>query len=48
MTSSSLQTLIVAIVVTVALAYLGRRAWVKVLRPKKRQPACGADCGCEH
>ena len=47
MTSSSFQTLIVAVLVTVALAYLGRRAWLKVVRPKQRKPACGADCGCE-
>lgn len=49
MTSSSLiQTLIVMALVFAAVAYLGHHAWVKVVRPKRRQPACGADCGCDH
>jgi hypothetical protein len=47
MTSSMTQTLIAAALVLAALVYLGRNAWLKVVRPKKRQPACGADCGCE-
>ena len=46
--SSTVQSLIAATLVLAALVYLARNAWVKVVRPKKRQPACGADCGCEH
>lgn len=48
MTSSLAQTMIAAALVLAAVAYLGRHVWVKVVRPKRRQPACGADCGCEH
>jgi FeoB-associated Cys-rich membrane protein len=48
MASTFIQTMIVAALVLAAVAYLSHHAWVKVVRPKRRKPACGADCGCEH
>ena len=38
------QTLVVALIVAVALLFVGRRAW-HTLRPK-RDAGCGHDCGC--
>lgn len=37
------QTWIVAVVVAVAVLYLGRQVW-RTWRPKK--PGCGGGCGC--
>jgi hypothetical protein len=40
------QTLIVALVVVAAFAYVGRRVWA-ALRPKAvAGPGCGDGCGC--
>ena len=40
--------LIVALIVTMAAAYVGRRAWVAAMRLKRAKDAhgCGSDCGC--
>lgn len=42
--SSTIQTLIIAVLVLAALGYVGRRAW-RTLRPSK-QAGCGDGCGC--
>jgi hypothetical protein len=39
-----LQTLVVALIVLAALAYVGRKAW-RALRPRKAV-GCDAACGC--
>ena len=39
-----IQTLLVALIVLAALAYVGRKAW-RTLRPRKAA-GCDAGCGC--
>jgi hypothetical protein len=41
---ATVQTLVVALIVLAALAYVGRRAW-RTLRPRKAA-GCDAGCGC--
>lgn len=42
--SDIVQTLVIALVVVAAAAYVGRRAW-RALRPKAKA-GCASDCGC--
>ena len=42
--SDLLQTVIVALIVLVAAAYVGRKIW-RALRPKATA-GCASDCGC--
>jgi hypothetical protein len=39
------QTLVIVLIVLVAAAYVGRRAW-RTLRPQKAKVGCASDCGC--
>jgi hypothetical protein len=43
--SEMMQTLVVALIVVAALAYVGRRAW-RTLRPRKAAAGCDSGCGC--
>ena len=40
-----MQTVIVALIVIAALAYVGRRLW-RTLRPAKAAAGCDSGCGC--
>ena len=40
------QTVIVAVVVLAALAYVGRRAWAALRPARASEPGCGDGCGC--
>jgi hypothetical protein len=43
-----LQTLIVVLLVGVAAAYIGRRAWLSLAaaRRARTEPGCASNCGC--
>ena len=42
-----MQTLIAALIVALAAAYVGRRAWNTMAAARaKKNAGCGPDCGC--
>ena len=43
--SDVVQTLVVALIVLAAAAFVARRAWA-TLRPRRAGPGCDAGCGC--
>lgn len=40
------QLIVVALIVTVAVFFVGRRAWRSIAAARKPKSGCGSDCGC--
>jgi hypothetical protein len=45
--SPATQTIVVALFVIGALAYLGMRGWHSIREARARKAGCGVNCGCE-
>jgi hypothetical protein len=47
MTNAVIQDILVGVALLGAAAYLGRRAWTRLLRARRPQSGrCGPNCGC--